>query len=58
MGSSGAGKTTLMNMLADRVNMNGAALSGEILFNDSIPVNRMTFSRYGVYLKQEDFLFD
>lgn len=41
MGSSGAGKTSLLNILADRVSGRGnAAISGSITFNDTIPVNK------------------
>jgi len=44
MGSSGAGKTSLLNLLADRVTSAGNTwLSGNILFNDEIPVNKETF---------------
>jgi len=40
LGSSGAGKTSLLNILADRVALiNKATLSGTITFNDTIPVN-------------------
>jgi ABC-type multidrug transport system ATPase subunit len=40
MGSSGAGKTSLLNILSDRVALiNKATLSGTITFNDDIPVN-------------------
>jgi ABC-type multidrug transport system ATPase subunit len=40
MGSSGAGKTSLLNMLSDRVSLkNGATLSGKILINDSTELN-------------------
>jgi ABC-type lipoprotein export system ATPase subunit len=40
MGSSGAGKTSLLNILSDRVALiNKATLSGNILFNDTMPVN-------------------
>lgn len=36
MGASGAGKTSLMNALSDRISLsNGAKLSGEILMNDT-----------------------
>jgi len=44
MGSSGAGKTSLLNILADRVRVAGnVRLSGNILFNDTIPVNKQSF---------------
>lgn len=40
MGASGAGKTSLLNILSDRVVMiNKAKLSGNITFNDDIPLN-------------------
>lgn len=58
MGASGAGKTSLLNILADRVPVppNGM-LSGNILFNDEIPVNKHTFAKYAAYVQQEDILF-
>ena len=35
MGSSGAGKTSLLNMLSDRISLkNGAKIEGEIKIND------------------------
>jgi len=40
MGASGAGKTSLLNILADRVKLiNKATISGTILFNDEVPLN-------------------
>ena len=40
MGSSGAGKTSLLNMLSDRISLkNGANSSGKILINDSTELN-------------------
>lgn len=58
MGSSGAGKTSLLNILADRVYTGGTVkLSGNVLFNDQIPVNKEMFSRYGGYVQQDDVLF-
>jgi ABC-type multidrug transport system ATPase subunit len=40
MGASGAGKTSLLNILSDRCALTGnATLSGDILFNDEVPVN-------------------
>lgn len=41
MGASGAGKTSMLNILADRVtSATPTELSGNILFNDQIPVNK------------------
>jgi ABC-type multidrug transport system ATPase subunit len=58
MGSSGAGKTSLLNILSDRVALiNKATLSGTITFNDDIPVNQETFARYAAYVMQDDILF-
>jgi len=35
MGASGAGKTSLMNALSDRISLsNGATLTGDVLVND------------------------
>lgn len=58
MGASGAGKTSLLNILADRIYVKGnIKLSGNILFNDVVPVNKDMFSRYGGYVQQDDVLF-
>ena len=59
MGSSGAGKTSLLNILADRIRVvgNNTKISGNILFNDSIPVNRESFQKHGAYVMQDDVLF-
>jgi ABC-type multidrug transport system fused ATPase/permease subunit len=58
MGASGAGKTSLLNILCDRVSTKGnVKLSGNILFNDQIPVNKEMFARYGGYVQQDDVLF-
>ena len=42
MGSSGAGKTSFLNILADRIRVvsKNSRISGNILFNDSVPVDR------------------
>ncbi len=51
MGSSGAGKTSLLNILSDRVALiNKATLSGDIIINDDVPVNQDTFARYAAYV--------
>ena len=58
MGSSGAGKTSLLNILADRVtSATPTELSGNILFNDEIPVNKQNFQKYAAYVMQDDVLF-
>lgn len=51
MGSSGAGKTSLLNILADRVtSATRTRLSGNVLFNDAIPVNKDSFQKYAAYV--------
>jgi ABC-type multidrug transport system ATPase subunit len=58
MGSSGAGKTSLLNILSDRVRLiNKATLSGNITINDVVPVNQENFARYAAYVMQDDVLF-
>lgn len=58
MGSSGAGKTSLLNILADRVtSATNTWLSGNILLNDEVPVNKETFQKYCGYVQQDDVLF-
>mmetsp|Transcript_14861 Transcript_14861/g.18629 ORF Transcript_14861/g.18629 Transcript_14861/m.18629 type:complete len:102 (-) Transcript_14861:1578-1883(-) len=58
MGSSGAGKTSLLNILADRVtSATPTWLSGNILFNDEIPVTKESFQKYCGYVQQDDVLF-
>jgi len=58
MGASGAGKTSLLNILSDRVKMiNKATISGTIVFNDEMPLDQVTFARYGAYVMQDDILF-
>lgn len=58
MGSSGAGKTSLLNILADRVMVKGRnKITGSILFNDTLPVNSESFAKYASYVMQDDILF-
>ena len=59
MGSSGAGKTSLLNILADRIRVvsKNTRMSGNILINDTLPVTRQVFQKYGGYVQQDDVLF-
>lgn len=58
MGSSGAGKTSLLNVLCDRITTGRKAkLEGQIMVNDSYPVNQKDFGKYGAYVMQDDVLF-
>eukprot|EP00301_Raphidiophrys_heterophryoidea_P000122 c10063_g1_i1.p1 GENE.c10063_g1_i1~~c10063_g1_i1.p1 ORF type:complete len:733 (+),score=201.68 c10063_g1_i1:101-2200(+) len=57
MGPTGSGKTSLVNVLAQRMTQTrGAVLSGTILVNDRV-VNRRSFARISCYVLQDDALF-
>jgi ABC-type multidrug transport system ATPase subunit len=43
MGASGAGKTSLLNILSDRISTANATLSGEITINDTMKVDNDNF---------------
>ncbi len=58
MGSSGAGKTSLLNMLSDRISLkNGATLSGKVLVNDTTELSQNNFGSIAAYVMQDDILF-
>lgn len=58
MGSSGAGKTSLLNAISDRIsNKNGNKCEGQVLINDKIPLNQSNFGDIGAYVMQDDVLF-
>jgi len=58
MGASGAGKTSLMNALSDRISTaEGNKLSGKITVNDSTPLTQKVFGNYATYVMQDDVLF-
>lgn len=41
MGSSGAGKTSLLNILSDRISTkNGQKVTGKIMVNDTLPLTQ------------------
>jgi len=51
MGASGAGKTSLLNSLADRiVKDNSKRFSGEILINDTKVMDQDTYGKFGAYV--------
>jgi ABC-type multidrug transport system ATPase subunit len=59
MGSSGAGKTSLLNILCDQVSMSkGTKLEGQVLLNDEIKVTHNNFGSYAAYVTQDDYLFE
>ena len=59
MGSSGAGKTSLLNILSDRISkQNGMTdFKGEILINDKIKLDQNVFGSLGAYVMQDDVLY-
>ena len=52
MGSSGAGKTSLMNMLTQR-NLSTVVTSGKIRIND-VEVDKGTLRKLSAYVQQDD----
>jgi ATP-binding cassette subfamily G (WHITE) protein 2 (PDR) len=59
MGASGAGKTSLLNALSDRIALKrGSRLSGSILINDQIKLNSEVFGKIAGYVMQDDVLFE
>jgi len=59
MGASGAGKTSLLNILSCRITSNGAGvkLSGAVLANGN-PYDSAKFSRFADYVMQGDILLE
>jgi ABC-type multidrug transport system ATPase subunit len=51
MGSSGAGKTSLLNILSDRIAVNnGSKLTGKVLMNDVQPLTQHVFGTVAGYV--------
>ena len=58
MGASGAGKTSLLNLISDRIAMKpGMSSSGSCTLNDKTPLTLESFSSYGSYVMQDDIIF-
>jgi len=58
MGASGAGKTSLLNALSDRIGLKqGDSLKGDIMFNDKYKLDQNTFGRFANYVMQDDVIF-
>lgn len=56
MGSSGAGKTSLLNIIANRTKSGpSGTVSGDVKVN-GIDVNKFKFTRYCAYITQQDIL--
>lgn len=58
MGASGAGKTSLLNILSDRINRKGKnKLEGDMFFNDTIKCDHDNFGKVSSYVMQDDILY-
>jgi len=59
MGASGAGKTSLLNILSDRVSLNnGAKISGGVFVNNKYGMNNKIFGTFASFVMQDDILFE
>ena len=59
MGSSGAGKTSLLNIISDRIALRrGTSLQGKVLLNDTHKLDQDTFGKVAAYVMQDDVLFE
>ena len=58
MGASGSGKTSLLNVLAQRLSLSpGAVLEGEVRFNNRV-VDGNDFGKIGAFVQQDDILIE
>lgn len=58
MGASGAGKTSLLNLISDRASRkNGAKIEGTVLVNNKQEVSQKTFGNIASFVMQDDILF-
>lgn len=58
MGSSGAGKTSLLNILAQRIDLGGNnKITGDLMLNDTLPFSPQIFAKVGAYVMQDDVLY-
>jgi ABC-type multidrug transport system ATPase subunit len=59
MGASGAGKTSLLNMISDRISTkSGSKVGGHVFMNDLSLLDQTAFGQVGAYVMQDDILFD
>lgn len=59
MGASGAGKTSLLNLISDRISeKNGQKISGSVMINDKLPCKQNIFGTLAAYVMQDDILYD
>ena len=59
MGASGAGKTSLLNALSDRVKIGKhSKITGEILINQTVKMESRLFGKIASYIMQDDYIFE
>lgn len=59
MGASGAGKTSLLNLISDRASdKNGNIIEGTVLVNNKDQVQQKTFGTIASFVMQDDILFE
>lgn len=59
MGASGAGKTSLLNILSDRMSLSsGAKVNGGVFINNKQGMNSKLFGTFASFVMQDDILFD
>lgn len=58
MGSSGAGKTSLLNLISDRIGVSRQAkITGKVMLNDTHQLTQQVFGQIASYVMQDDVLF-
>lgn len=58
MGASGSGKTSLLNVIAQRLALNpGSMLEGEVRFNNRT-ITSVDFGKIGAFVQQDDILVE
>jgi len=58
MGASGAGKTSLLNILSDRISSGGSnKVDGRKVINDTMECDQSNFGKLSGYVMQDDILF-
>ncbi len=59
MGASGAGKTSLLNIILDRTSLrDGNKISGKVLINNKHVVKQETIGSVASFVMQDDILFE
>ena len=58
MGASGSGKTSLLNILGQRIDLSRhSSITGTVKVNDRV-LNRGDFGKFGAFVQQDDVLLE